>query len=460
MELKKIKSIYFLGAGGIGMSALVRYFLAEGKKVAGYDRTACALTDKLIEEGAEIHFEENPELIPTEFRDKETTLVIYTPAIPKEHKEWEYFRTNGFEIKKRAEVLGLITRDKRGLCIAGTHGKTSTSTMTAHLLHQSASDCAAFLGGISKNYHSNLILSEKSDLVVIEADEYDRSFLQLTPYIAVITATDPDHLDIYGTKENYLEGFAQFTERIRPDGYMIIHEGLELIPRPAKGVTCYTYGRERGDFRAENIRIGNGRILFDYISPLGNITDVEPGVPVSINIDNGIAAMAVAQLSGATNEEIKKAMANFAGVERRFDFKLKEEDIVLLSDYAHHPDEIKACAKSMKELYSDRKITAMFQPHLFSRTKDFYREFAASLSLFDEVILLDIYPAREQPIPGVTSKLIYDLIDEKVEKSLCSRTDAVKLVTERKEEFEVLICLGAGDLESDVPQITEILKKC
>ena len=460
MELKNIQSIYFLGAGGIGMSALVRYFLAEGKKVAGYDRTACALTDKLIEEGADIHFEENPELIPDAFRDKETTLVIYTPAIPKEHKEWEYFRTNGFEIKKRAEVLGLITRDKRGLCIAGTHGKTSTSTMTAHLLHQSQTDCAAFLGGISKNYHSNLILSDKSDFVVIEADEYDRSFLQLTPYIAVITATDPDHLDIYGTKENYLEGFAQFTERIRPDGYMIVHEGLELVPRPAEGVTCYTYGRDKGDFRAENIRIGGGRILFDYVSPLGNIKDIEPGVPVSINIDNGIAAMAVAQLSGATNEEITAAMANFAGVERRFDFKLKQDDIVLLSDYAHHPDEIKACAKSMKELYDDRKITAMFQPHLFSRTKDFYREFAQSLSLFDEVILLDIYPARELPIPGVTSKLIYDLIDKKVEKSLCSRADAVKLIAERKDDFQVLICLGAGDLESDVPQITEILKKC
>jgi UDP-N-acetylmuramate--alanine ligase len=460
MELKDIKSIYFLGAGGIGMSALVRYFLAEGKKVAGYDRTACALTDRLIEEGADLHFEENPELIPEEFRDKATTLVIYTPAIPREHAEWEYFRNNGFEIKKRAEVLGLITRDKRGLCIAGTHGKTSTSTMTAHLMHRSHVDSAAFLGGISKNYHSNLILSEKSDFVVIEADEYDRSFLQLTPYVAVVTATDPDHLDIYGTKENYLEGFAQFTERIRKDGYLIVHEGLELIPRPAEGVTTYTYGRESGDFHAENIRIGGGRILFDYVSPFGIIKDIEPGVPVSINIDNGIAAMAVSQLCGATDEELREAMADFAGVERRFDFKLKNDNIVLLSDYAHHPDEIKACAKSMKELYDDRKITAMFQPHLYSRTNDFYREFAESLSLFDVVILLDIYPARELPIPGVTSKLIYDLIDEKVQKSMCSRAEAVNLIKQRKEEFEVLICLGAGDLDSDVPQITEILREC
>ena len=460
MELKDIKSIYFLGAGGIGMSALVRYFLAEGKKVAGYDRTACALTDKLIEEGADLHFEENVELIPDHCHDKENTLVIYTPAIPRDHKEWEYFRENGFEIKKRAEVLGLITRDKRGLCIAGTHGKTSTSTMTAHLLRSSHVDCAAFLGGISKNNNSNLMLSDKSDLVVIEADEYDRSFLQLTPYIAVVTSTDPDHLDIYGTKENYLEGFAQFTERIRKDGYLIVHEGLELVPRPAEGVTCYTYGREKGDFHAENVRIGGGRILFDYVSPFGVIKDIEPGVPVSINIDNGIAAMAVAQLNGATDEEIKAAMASFAGVERRFDFRLKSDNIVLISDYAHHPDEIKACAKSMKELYDDRKITAMFQPHLFSRTNDFYREFAASLSLFDEVILLDIYPARELPMPGVTSKLIYDLIEPGVQKSMCTRADAVKLVEERKDQFDVLICLGAGDLENDVPRIKEILEKC
>ena len=460
MELKDVKSIYFLGAGGIGMSALVRYFLAEGKAVAGYDRTACTLTDKLIEEGAALHFEENVELIPENCRDKESTLVIYTPAIPKEHKEWEYFRNNGFTIKKRAEVLGLITRDKRGLCIAGTHGKTSTSTMTAHLVHSSNVDCAAFLGGISKNYHSNLILTDKSDFVVIEADEYDRSFLQLTPYIAVITATDPDHLDIYGTKENYLEGFAQFTERIREDGYLIVHEGLELVPRPKEGVTCYSYGRESGDFHAENIRIGGGKIVIDYVSPFRTIKDVELGVPVSINIENGIASMAIAELCGASEEEIKAAMASFEGVERRFDFKIKSDKKVLLSDYAHHPDEIKACAKSMKELYSDKKITAMFQPHLFSRTNDFYREFAASLSLFDEVILLDIYPARELPIPGVTSELIYNHMAPNVQKSMCTRADAVKIIEQRKEEFEVLICLGAGDLESDVPKITEILKNC
>ena len=442
------------------MSALVRYFLSEGKFVAGYDRTPSPLTEKLIEEGAELHFEENIDLVPQRCKNPEGTLVVYTPAIPADHKEWALFGDGRFTVKKRAEVLGIITGDKRGVCAAGTHGKTTTSTMTAHLLHQSNVDCAAFLGGISKNYKSNLVLTDKSDFVVIEADEYDRSFLHLKPYIATITSADPDHLDIYGNKENYLEAFAQFTERIREDGYLIIHEGLEVKPRTKEGVKTYIYGREKGDFHAENIRIGGGTIIIDYVSPWQRINDVELGVPVSINIENGIASMAMAEICGATAEELKSGMKSFAGADRRFDFHIKEENLVLLSDYAHHPDEVKACAKSIKELYADKKVTALFQPHLFSRTKDFYKEFAESLSLFDEVILVDIYPARERPIPGVTSSLIYDLIDEKVEKSLCTRADAVKFIADRKDEFEVLICLGAGDLESDVPRITEILKKC
>ncbi len=458
MELKDIKSVYFLGAGGIGMSALVRYFLSENKFVAGYDRTPSELTERLIAEGAHLHFEEEPQSIPDECRDKDNTLVIYTPAIPQGHKEWEYFKVNGFVIKKRAEVLGIITRHKKGLCIAGTHGKTTTSTMTAHLLHQSHVDCAAFLGGISKNYKSNLILSDKSDLVVIEADEYDRSFLHLSPQIAVITSADPDHLDIYGNKENYLEAFAQFTENIREGGTLIIHEGLEVVPRLQPGVNSYTYGRDKGDFHAQNIRIGNGRIIIDYVSPWQKIDDIELGVPVSINIENGIAAMAVAEMCGATAKEIADGMKSFAGADRRFDFHIKEESITLLSDYAHHPDEIKACARSMKELYRDRKISVIFQPHLYSRTNDFYKEFAASLSLFDEVILLDIYPAREQPIEGVTSKLIYDLIESNVKKSMCSRAQIIQEVEKRKNDFEVLVTLGAGDLDNDVPAIAEILK--
>ena len=280
MELKDIKSVYFLGAGGIGMSALVRYFLSENKFVAGYDRTPSELTERLIAEGAHLHFEEEPQSIPDECRDKDNTLVIYTPAIPQGHKEWEYFKANGFVIKKRAEVLGIITRHKKGLCIAGTHGKTTTSTMTAHLLHQSHVDCAAFLGGISKNYKSNLILSDKSDLVVIEADEYDRSFLHLSPQIAVITSADPDHLDIYGNRENYLEAFAQFTENIREGGTLIIHEGLDVVPRLQPGVNSYTYGHDKGDFHAQNIRIGNGRIIIDYVSPWQKIDDIEKTVNV------------------------------------------------------------------------------------------------------------------------------------------------------------------------------------
>ncbi len=457
MELKDIKSVYFLGAGGIGMSALVRYFLHEGKFVAGYDRTPSPLTDKLIEEGAVLHFEENVELIPTGCKCPESTLVIYTPAIPADHKEWPLFRNGGFTIMKRAEVLGIITKDKRGVCAAGTHGKTTTSTMTAHLLHQSEIDCAAFLGGISKNYKSNLVLSEKSDLVVIEADEYDRSFLHLEPYIAAITSADPDHLDIYGNKENYLEAFAQFTEKIRPGGYLIIHEGLVVVPRTQEEVTTYIYGRESGDFHAENIRIGGGTIIFDYVSPWQRIEDVELGVPVSINIENGVVSMAMAEICGATADELRRGMKSFAGADRRFDFHIKKDNLVLLSDYAHHPDEVRACAKSIKELYSDKRVTVLFQPHLFSRTADFYREFAQSLSLFDKVILVDIYPAREKPMPGVTSKLIFDCLDEGVEKMMCSRADVLKLIEEEKNNIEVLVSLGAGDIENDVPEMKKIL---
>ena len=458
MELKDIKSVYFLGAGGIGMSALVRYFLSEGKFVAGYDRTPSPLTDTLIAEGAVLHFEENEELIPEVCKEPSTTLVVYTPAIPADHKEWDFFKAADFTIKKRAEVLGIITKGKKGVCAAGTHGKTTTSTMTAHLLHQSHVDCAAFLGGISKNYKSNLILTDKSDFVVIEADEYDRSFLHLEPYVATITSADPDHLDIYGNKENYLEAFAQFTERIRPDGYLIIHEGLEVKPRTKEGVTVYTYGKESGDFHAENIRIGNGTIIIDYVSPWQRINDVELGVPVSINIENGVTSMAMAEICGATAQELKAGMKSFAGADRRFDFHIKEENLVLLSDYAHHPDEVRACAKSIKELYCDKKITVLFQPHLFSRTADFYKEFAQSLSLFDEVILVDIYPAREKPMPGVTSKLIFDQLEPQVKKQMCSRADVVKTIEEKKNDIQVLVSLGAGDIENDVPKMKEILK--
>lgn len=456
MNVKTLKAVYFIGAGGIGMSALVRYFLSKGKKVAGYDRTPSELTQKLNEEGAAIHYEENTALIPDDFKQPETTLIIYTPAIPANHQELTYFRENGFEIQKRAQVLGMLTRTERGMCVAGTHGKTTTSTMAAHLLHQSHVTCNAFLGGISKNYGTNLLLSDKSDLVVIEADEFDRSFHWLTPYATVITATDSDHLDIYGTHEAYVESFRKYTSLIRPDGYLIIKKGIDLQPDVQPGVTVYTYSNDEGDFHAENIRIANGEITFDFISPLGNIADIRLGVPVYVNIENGVAAMALAQIGGATAEEIRTAMATFQGVDRRFDFKIKNDRIVLLSDYAHHPAEIRQSVTSIRTLYPDKKITAIFQPHLYTRTRDFYKEFADSLSLLDEVILLDIYPAREQPIPGITSQLIYDNLRPGIEKCLCKKEDLLDLL--KNKHLEVLITLGAGDIDNYIPQISELLK--
>ena len=457
MNIETIQSVYFVGAGGIGMSALIRYFLSKGKRVAGYDRTPSELTARLIEEGATIHYEEDITLIPEWCKNPATTLVVYTPAIPDEHAELVYFRTHNFEIHKRAQVLGIITRSSKALCVAGTHGKTTTSTMVAHLLHQSAVGCTAFLGGISKNYDTNLLLSQDSPYIVIEADEFDRSFHWLSPYMSVITATDPDHLDIYGTREAYLEGFRHYTTLIQPGGALIVHEGLDLQPDVQPGVSIYTYNRESGDFHAENIRIGGGEIILDFVAPDTRINDVQLGVPVSINIENGVAAMALAHLNGATDEEIKRGMASFRGVDRRFDFKLKTDRLVFLSDYAHHPAEIAQSVKSVRELYQDKKITVIFQPHLYTRTRDFYQEFADSLSQADEVILTDIYPAREQPIPGVSSRLIYDHLRPGIEKCLCKKENVLNLL--ENKTIEVLIVLGAGDLDNYVPEITRLLEK-
>ncbi|MBM6670384.1 UDP-N-acetylmuramate--L-alanine ligase [Phocaeicola coprophilus] len=457
MDIDTLQSVYFIGAGGIGMSALERYFLSRGMVVAGYDRTPSELTSHLIEEGAQIHFEENVELIPQACKDPSTTMVVYTPAIPATHKELLYFVERSFDIHKRAQVLGTITRSSRGLCVAGTHGKTTTSTMTAHLLHQSHVGCTAFLGGISQNYGTNLLLSKESDLVVIEADEFDRSFHYLSPYMAVVTATDPDHLDIYGTKEAYLESFRKFTTLIQPGGCLILHEGLEMRPDVPGGVRTYTYARESGDFHAENIRIGGGEILFDFVSPMETVRDIRLGVPVSINIDNGIAALALAQLNGVTPEELRAGMASYRGVERRFDFKIRTPERAFLTDYAHHPAEIRQSALSIRELYKDKKITALFQPHLYTRTRDFYADFARSLSLFDEVILTEIYPARELPIEGVTSQLIYDRLAPGVEKTLCRKADVPALI--RAKRPEVLVLLGAGDLDIYVPELCEILNE-
>ena len=457
MELKDIKAVYFVGAGGIGMSAIARYFIHRGVVVAGYDKTPSALTQQLEKEGMIIHYEEDINEIPHACRDKASCLVVYTPAIPATHQELTWFRDNGFEVQKRAQVLGILTRTHKGLCVAGTHGKTTTSTMCAHIMHQSHVDCNAFLGGISKNYGTNYILSDSSDYVVIEADEFDRSFHWLRPWMTVITATDPDHLDIYGTKEAYLESFRHYTELIQPGGALIIHTNLEMKPNVQQGVKTYTYSRDEGDFHADNIKIDNGNITFDFISPIENITGITLGQPVPINIENGVAAMALAQLNGCTAQEIKYGMETYHGVERRFDYKIRNDRHALLSDYAHHPKEIMQRTKSLRELYKGRKITVIFQPHLYSRTHDFYLDFADALSHFDEVILTEIYPAREQPIPGVTSQLIYDNLKPGVEKSMIRKDDVLDLV--KKRDFDVLVTLGAGDLDNMVPQITRIIKE-
>jgi UDP-N-acetylmuramate--alanine ligase len=456
MEMKDIKAVYFIGAGGIGMSAIARYFMHRGMVVAGYDKTPSELTRRLEKEGMLLHYEENVSEIPHACKKPESCLVVYTPAVPADHKELIFFREGGFEVQKRAQVLGILTRMHKGLCVAGTHGKTTTSAMCAHILHQSHVECNAFLGGITKNYGTNYLLSDNSDYVVIEADEFDRSFHWLRPWMTVITSTDPDHLDIYGTKEAYLESFRHYTTLIQQGGALIIHRGLEMQPDVPEGVRTYDYSLKEGDFHAANIRIDNGEIVFDFVSPIENVDNVWLGHPVPINIENGVAAMAMAQLAGCTAEELRYGMKTYRGVDRRFDFKLKDQRHVFLSDYAHHPKEILASARSIRQLYQHRKITAIFQPHLYTRTRDFYREFADALSLLDEVILCDIYPAREQPIPGVTSKLIYDNLRPDMERSMISLDEVLPLVKSR--DFDVLVVLGAGDLDNLVPQITKILE--
>ena len=438
------------------MSAIARYYLKQGMVVGGYDKTPSVLTRQLEKEGMLLHYEENVEEIPHACKNPQSCLVIYTPAIPADHQELQYFREGNFEIQKRAQVLGTLTQEKKGLCVAGTHGKTTTSTMCAHILHQSHVDCNAFLGGISKNYGTNYILSD-SEYVVIEADEFDRSFHWLRPWISVITATDPDHLDIYGTKEAYLESFRHYSSLIQPGGALIIHRDLEMQEQLQEGVRRYDYSLNEGDFHAENVVIENGEITFDFISPIETIRKVRLGQPIPINIENGIAAMAMAQLAGSNAEELRYGMMTFAGAERRFDFKIKTPQLVLISDYAHHPKEILQSARSIRELYKDRHITAIFQPHLYTRTRDFYQEFAEALSVLDEVVLTEIYPAREEPIEGVSSQLIYDCLKPGVKKEMIRKDDVLEYVKNRT--FDVLIILGAGDLDNMMPQIAERIKK-
>ena len=448
----KYDKIYFVGAGGIGMAALERYFLARGMKVAGYDRTPTDLTDRLIAEGADITFDESAEAINPEFRDPATTLVVYTPAVPSDHPGLTYFRNNGFKVIKRAALLGEITRSSRSLCFAGTHGKTTTSSMAAHILTTARVKCNAFLGGVLRNYNSNYLLSTTSPYTVIEADEFDRSFHHLSPYIAVITATDPDHLDIYGSEEAYLESFAVFTSLIQPGGALIMHTGLKMQPRVADGVRIFTYGRDEGDFHAANISFDNATITFDLITPRGIIAGIELGVPVEINIDNAVAAAAATWLTGdVTSDDIRRGLATFMGAKRRFEFHLKQSDgPVVIDDYAHHPDEVRAAIKSIRALYPGRHLTVAFQPHLYSRTRDFAPQFAEALSLADTLVLTDIYPAREQPIAGVTSEIILNdaKCDKKLLISLAELPQTVKNLN-----FDILLTLGAGNIDSKLPEI-------
>ena len=446
-------NIYFVGAGGIGMAALERYFLSKGKRVGGYDRTATDLTRALESEGVEITYSDAAEAIPQAFRDPGETLVVYTPAVPDSHSGLQWFRANGFEVVKRAAVLGIVTRHSRSLCFAGTHGKTTTSSMAAHVLHNSPAGCNAFLGGVLRNYGTNFILDPRSDFSVIEADEYDRSFHHLTPSVAVITATDPDHLDIYGTEEAYLESFAHFTELIRPDGVLIVHTGLKLRPRVAPGVKVYTYSRDEGDFHATNIRRSEGSIVFDLVMPDGFVmTDIAPGVPVEINIENAIAALAAVWAAGQRDEDCaRRAMASFQGPKRRFEFHLKEPGRAIIDDYAHHPDELRQSIRSVRALYPDRRLTVAFQPHLYSRTRDFAPQFGQALSEADEVILLDIYPARELPMEGVSSQLIFDAI-KGPDKTMITKEQLPETVRERG--FEVLLTAGAGDICDFLDRIT------
>ena len=438
------------------MSALARYFKAKGFDVAGYDRTSTSLTKELETEGISIHYQDDVALIPELYKDPQNTMVVYTPAVPADMSELVWFREHKFNVCKRSQALGEVTRMQQAICVSGTHGKTTTSTMIAHLLHNSSVKCNAFLGGISKNFDRNLLLSNESDLVVIEADEYDRSFFTLTPYMAVVTAVDADHLDVYGTEKEYRAGFEEFVSLIRPDGVLLMKENLPISPRLQKGVKIYTYSIEKGDFHAENIRIGGGEIIFDFVGPDVRIADVQLGVPVYVNLENGIAAMAMAWMNGVSEKELKTAMATFAGVKRRFDFHIKRDDIVFLDDYAHHPEELKSSIESVRKLYSDKKLSVVFQPHLYTRTRDLADEFSEALSLADEVYLLDIYPAREEPIEGVTSQMLLNKV-QVGEKRVFSKEEFLAFTDQHP--FEVLLMAGAGDLDLLIPTVTDKLLK-
>ena len=456
MNLNQIHRVYFIGIGGIGMSALARYFKLTGRKVAGYDRCLTRLTEELSGSGMDIHYEDDIRAVPDEFLTSDETLVVITPAIPDTHSELEYFRSKNFNILKRAEVLGILTRGKKAICIAGTHGKTTVTTMIAWLMHQSDFGCSAFLGGISKNFNSNFIHSDTSDYMVAEADEYDRSFLRLHPDIAVVTATDADHLDIYGTLEELRKSFEIFISQIQGKGKLVLKNGIELRPQNP-GVGVYTYALEGyADYHAANIRLENGRYLFDVVTPVETIRDLSLSHPGLVNVENAIAAIAATTLAGLSGEKIKESLAGFAGVRRRFDVIYQTGKVVYIDDYAHHPKELEAIIGSVKKLYPGKKITGVFQPHLYSRTRDFADEFAGSLSKLDELILLDIYPARELPIKNVSSDMIFRNVMNG--NKIQINKDAL-IETLKDREFEVLITMGAGDIDALCEPIKQLLIK-
>lgn len=445
MNLKDIHSVYFIGIGGIGMSALARYFKFVGKEVAGYDRTPTPITDGLMENGVSVHFEDNVDLISDTFKHP-NTLVVYTPAVPSKHSEFQFYKNGGFNLKKRSEVLGIITKDSFCLAVAGTHGKTTTSSILAHLLKECELPMTAFLGGISEDFDSNFVL-DGTEYSVVEADEFDRSFLRLTPTVACITSMDADHLDIYGTKEELEHSFREFVERIKPGGKLFVRKGL-----PLEGTT---FGIEDGaDYCIENIKIEHGAYIFDIVTPSEVIRDVKFNKPGRHNLLNGLAAFAMAVQTGCPPHRLAKALETFKGVQRRFSYQIKEENFVFIDDYAHHPTEISAVHQAIREMHAGQKITVIFQPHLFSRTQDFADDFAASLSDFDEIILLDIYPAREEPIEGVTSQWLLDKI-ENPNKKLMSKSELLEEVKNCKTG--VLVALGAGDIGMEVPKIKKIV---
>lgn len=451
MNIKEIHNVYFLGIGGIGMSAIARYFKTLGKNVAGYDKVSKPLTKELIEEGINIHFEDNIDKIPYDYRDNVYTLVVYTPAVPDHLNELNFFRANGFAIKKRSEVLGMLSKERKCIAIAGTHGKTTITTMVAHLMRQSRMGCNAFLGGISKNYMTNYLADKQSKYVVIEADEFDRSFLKLNPQKAIITAVDADHLDIYSDQNDLKDAFKQFINQINPGGKLVIKSGLDFVVPQRDDIDVYTYSiNGNADFKAENIRIENGLYVFDFVGVKGRINNLILGLPGLLNVENAVGAIALATLSGVHNDEIFNALDKFKGIQRRFDYQIHRDDFVYIDDYAHHPEELKASISSAKELFKDKKITGIFQPHLYTRTRDFADEFAKSLDLLDEIILLDIYPAREEPITGVTSEIIYNKLNTN-NKTLCNKEELLNIL--KSKNPKVLMTLGAGDIDELVEPI-------